>query len=135
MLDELLKSAVDIVITSLCMKGGKVTSVLFLRKTMSRWVNKFMRLAGQVILQFTSMARAYRRSFIKNLNLKTKDYEIRPEIIYKAMILRTRIVNTGSSGLGRTKQICREEKIQLKNIEELFLWFEVRIHFPALYHF
>ena len=38
------------------------------------------------------MVRAYRRSFIQTLNLKTKDYEISPEIMYKAMILRARII-------------------------------------------
>ena len=93
MTDKLLESAADIVIASPYMKGGKVTSVPFLRKTMSRWVNKFMRLAAQdKYYTFTSMVRAYRRTFIQTLNLKTKDYEISPEIIYKAMILRARII-------------------------------------------
>jgi len=93
MVDKLLESAADIVIASPYMKGGKVTAVPFLRKTMSRWVNRFMRLAAQDKYHtFTSMVRAYRRSFIQTLNLKTKDYEISPEIIYKGMILRARIV-------------------------------------------
>lgn len=93
MADKLLESAADIVIASPYMKGGKVTAVPFLRKMMSKWVNKFMRLAAQdKYYTFTSMVRAYRRSFIQTLNLKTKDYEISPEIIYKAMILRARIV-------------------------------------------
>jgi glycosyltransferase involved in cell wall biosynthesis len=91
--DKLIESAADIVIASPYMKGGKVTAVPFLRKTMSKWVNKFMRLAAQdKYYTFTSMVRAYRRSFIQTLNLKTKDYEISPEIMYKAMILRARIV-------------------------------------------
>ena len=93
MVDTLIESVADIVIASPYMKGGKVTAVPFLRKTMSRWVNKFMRLAAQdKYYTFTSMVRAYRRSFIQSLNLKTKDYEISPEIIYKSMILRARIV-------------------------------------------
>ena len=93
MADKLLEAAADIVIASPYMKGGKVTAVPFLRKTMSRWVNRFMRLAAQdKYYTFTSMVRAYRRSFIQTLNLKTKDYEISPEIIYKAMILRARII-------------------------------------------
>ncbi len=91
--DTLLQSAADIVIASPYMKGGKVTAVPFLRGIMSKWVNKFMRLAAQDKYHtFTSMVRAYRRSFIQNLNLKTKDYEISPEIIYKGMILRARII-------------------------------------------
>ena len=93
MVDKLIESAADIVIASPYMKGGKVTAVPFLRKTMSRWVNRFMRLAAQdKYYTFTSMVRAYRRSFIQTLNLKTKDYEISPEIIYKGMILRARIL-------------------------------------------
>jgi hypothetical protein len=38
------------------------------------------------------MVRAYRSGFIQSMNLKTKDYEVNPEIMYKAMILRARIV-------------------------------------------
>ena len=36
--------------------------------------------------------RAYRKDFINTVNLKTKDYEINPEILYKAMILRARVI-------------------------------------------
>jgi hypothetical protein len=41
---------------------------------------------------YTAMVRAYRSSFIRSMNLKTRDYEVSPEIMYKAMILRARIV-------------------------------------------
>src|ERR1700709_1877152 len=75
------------------MKGGKVTAVPFARRILSRWVNKFMRMAAQDKYHtFTGMVRAYRRDFVRTLNLKTKDYEVNPEIMYKAMILRARIV-------------------------------------------
>jgi len=93
MTDKLIETNADIVIASPYMKGGKVTAVPFLRRVMSRWVNKFMRMAAQDKYHtFTGMVRAYRRDFIKYLNLKTKDYEVNPEILYKAMILRARIV-------------------------------------------
>ena len=60
---------------------------------MSKWVNKFMSFAAQdKYYTFTGMVRAYRTSFIRTLNLKTKDYEINPEIMYKSMILRARII-------------------------------------------
>jgi hypothetical protein len=75
------------------MKGGKVTAVPLLRKIMSSWVNKFMRFASQDKYHtFTGMVRAYRKAFVQTLNLKTRDYEINPEIVYKAMILRAKIV-------------------------------------------
>lgn len=93
MVDKLIEDSADIVIASPYMKGGQVTAVPFSRKIMSKWVNKFMRIAAQdKYYTYTSMVRAYRGTFIRNLNLKTKDYEISPEILYKAMILRARIV-------------------------------------------
>ncbi|MBE0655507.1 MAG: glycosyltransferase family 2 protein, partial [Bacteroidales bacterium] len=82
----------DIVIASPYMKNGKVTGVPFLRALLSRVVNRFMRFASQEkYYTFTGMVRAYKTRFIKGLNLKTKDYEINPEILYKGMILRARI--------------------------------------------
>lgn len=93
MVDKLIDCVADIVIASPYMKGGKVTAVPFSRRIMSKWVNRFMSMAAQdKYYTFTGMVRAYRRDYIKTLNLKTKDYEIMPEIIYKSMILRARII-------------------------------------------
>jgi len=93
MADILIEKFADMVIASPYMKGGKVTGVPFSRRVMSLWVNKFMRIAAQdKFYTYTSMVRAYRSSFIRTLNLKTKDYEISPEIMYKAMILRANII-------------------------------------------
>lgn len=93
MVDKLIETSADIVIASAYMKGGKVTAVPFQRRVMSKWVNRFMSFAAQdKYYTFTGMVRAYRKSFIQSLNLKTKDYEIMPEIIYKSMILRAKIV-------------------------------------------
>lgn len=91
--DTLIHNMADIVIASPYMRGGKVTGVPFLRRVMSKWVNKFMSMAAQdKYFTFTGMVRAYRKEYINTLNLKTKDYEINPEIIYKSMILRARII-------------------------------------------
>jgi glycosyltransferase involved in cell wall biosynthesis len=93
MIDKLIETSSDIVIASPYMPGGKVTNVPFTRKLMSRWVNAFMRIAAQDKYHtYTGMVRAYRKDFIKTVNLKTKDYEINPEILYKAMILRARVI-------------------------------------------
>lgn len=91
--DKLVAESADIVIASPYMKGGIVTAVPFLRKILSKWVNKFMQMSSQEKYHtYTGMVRAYRTSFIQSVNLKTRDYEINPEIIYKAMILRAKIV-------------------------------------------
>ncbi|HXU28404.1 MAG TPA: glycosyltransferase family 2 protein [Bacteroidia bacterium] len=93
LIDKLVETTSDIVIASPYMSGGKVTAVPFTRKLMSRWVNEFMRIAAQDKYHtYTGMVRAYRKDFINTVNLKTKDYEINPEILYKAMILRARVV-------------------------------------------
>ena len=93
MVDKLIETSADIVLASPYMKGGKVTGVPFGRRVMSKWVNEFMRMAAQDKYHtYTSIVRAYRADFIKSLNLKTRDYEVSPEIIYKAMILRSRII-------------------------------------------
>jgi len=93
MVDKLIETSSDIVIASPYMKGGRVTAVPFTRRIMSRWVNKFMRIAAQDKYHtYTGMVRAYKKDFIQTVNLKTKDYEVNPEILYKAMILRARIV-------------------------------------------
>jgi glycosyltransferase involved in cell wall biosynthesis len=93
LLDTLETTKADLVIASPYMKGGKVTAVPFIRMIMSRFVNRFMRFAAQEKLHtYTGMVRGYRTEFLKSLNLKTKDYEINPEILYKAMILRARII-------------------------------------------
>jgi len=93
LVDKLIEESADIALASPYMKGGKVTAVPFVRKIMSKYVNRFMRFAAQdKYSTFTGMVRAYRSDFIKGVNLKTKDYEVNPEILYKAMILRARIV-------------------------------------------
>jgi glycosyltransferase involved in cell wall biosynthesis len=93
MTDKLIETSADIVIASAYMKGGKVTAVPFMRSVMSKYVNRFMSFAAQdKYYTFTGMVRAYRKSYIQTVNLKTKDYEIMPEIIYKSMILRAKIV-------------------------------------------
>jgi glycosyltransferase involved in cell wall biosynthesis len=93
MVDTQIMTDADIVIASPYMKNGKVTKVPFTRALLSRTVNIFMRIAAQnKFYTFTGMVRAYKAEFIKNLNLKAVDYGINPEILYKAMILRARII-------------------------------------------
>lgn len=93
MVGKMLETSCDIVVASPYMKGGKVINVPVSRRIMSKWLNRFMSFVAQEkYYTFTGMVRAYRADFIKGLNLKTKDYEINPEIMYKAMILRARII-------------------------------------------
>ena len=92
MLNAIKETNSDVVIASPYMKEGKVTNVPFKRILLSRIVNKFLSLLSyQKIHTFTGMVRAYNAKFLKNLSLKSQDFEINPEIIYKALLLRGRI--------------------------------------------
>jgi len=83
----------DVVIASCYMKGGKITNVPFFRRILSRYVNMFlMVIANEKIHTYTGMVRAYKRNYLKHLVLKARDNEINPEIIYKTILLRGRIV-------------------------------------------
>jgi glycosyltransferase involved in cell wall biosynthesis len=98
LLARIEESRAKIVIASPYIKGGKVSNVPWLRKTLSIWANRFLSLTAardkfsDKITTLTGMVRAYDREFLSNLNLKAMDVDIMPEIVYKAMILRARIV-------------------------------------------
>jgi glycosyltransferase involved in cell wall biosynthesis len=92
MLNKIIETQADVVIASPYMKEGKVTKVPFKRVFLSRVVNKFLSLLSyEKIHTFTGMVRAYNAKYIKNLSLKSQDFEINPEIIYKTLLLRGRI--------------------------------------------
>lgn len=98
MLAKIRETRAKVVITSPYMKGGKVSNVPWLRKTFSVWANRFLSLTVTKdnllpsLSTLTSMVRTYDRRFLSGLNLRAMDIDIQPEILYKAMILRARIV-------------------------------------------
>ena len=98
MLDRIRKTRAKIVIASPYMKGGKVSNVPWCRKKLSIWANRFLSLIAtrdtfsDRLTTLTGMVRAYDQKFLSGLTLKAMDVDIHSEIIYKAMILRARIV-------------------------------------------
>jgi glycosyltransferase involved in cell wall biosynthesis len=98
LLAKIRETRAKIVIASPYMKGGKVSNVPWLRKTFSKWANRFLSLTVTkdnllpTLSTLTGMVRAYDRRFLSRMNLKAMDIDIQPEIVYKAMILRARIV-------------------------------------------
>ncbi len=98
MLTKIRERRAKIVLASPYMKGGKVSNVPWLREQLSRWANRFLSLTvtkdsltGR-LSTLTGMVRAYDRRLLCKLNLKAMDVDINTEILYKAMILRARIV-------------------------------------------
>ena len=98
LLEKIRKTRAKIVIASPFMKGGRIANVPVMRKVLSIWANRFLCMMAtkdrfsDKITNITGMVRAYDGLFLRNLNLKATDYNINPEIIYKAKILRARIV-------------------------------------------
>lgn len=93
MLTEAVTNSVDMVIASPYMKGGKNTAVPRLRLLLSKTVNYIMRKAsGLSVCTFTGMVRTYKGDFIRSLNTKSSTFDIMSEIIFKAYILRAKVV-------------------------------------------
>jgi glycosyltransferase involved in cell wall biosynthesis len=98
MLAKIIESRAKIVIASPYMKGGRLSNVPWLRKILSIWANRFLSFIitkdafSDRLTTLTGMVRTYDGKFLSRLNLKSMDVDIHSEIIYKAMVLRARIV-------------------------------------------
>ena len=93
LLRTIVDTAARIVVASPYNKDGTTTNIPFLRRLASRMANRMLAGAARGELStLTGMVRAYDRRFLSSLNLKAMDTEINTEIIYKAQLLRARIV-------------------------------------------
>lgn len=93
MLHAIQDSGARVVVASPYAAGGRITNVPFWRRVMSRAANRLLaRAAGGDLTTLTGMVRVYDGRFLRSLDLKAMDTEINTEIIYKARILRARIV-------------------------------------------
>lgn len=91
--DAIVDTRAKIVIASPYIKGGRVSSVPRSRELMSRAANRLLSITAKgKLTTVTGMVRAYDRRFLQSLDLKAWDFEINTEIIYKAQLLRARIV-------------------------------------------
>jgi glycosyltransferase involved in cell wall biosynthesis len=98
MLDKMRETRAKVVIASPYAKGGRVSHVPWMRRILSVWANKFLCVVAtrdwysDKLTNLTGMVRAYDGEFLRRLNLWAMDVDINPEIVYKAKILRARIV-------------------------------------------
>lgn len=92
MLDKLVKTRAKLVLASPYMEGGQLTNVPWLRKTLSIWGNRFLRIfARGNVSTITCMVRGYDGPFLRAMILRSTGMDIMPEVIYKTMVLRGRI--------------------------------------------
>lgn len=103
----------EVVVASPYMEGGNNINVPFVRLLLSKGANRLMRIiSGINIYTFTGMVRAYNGDFLKQLNLKARSYDINPEILQKANLLRARVIEipacldwTDQQAVGRTSSL------------------------------
>lgn len=92
MLEKLRETHSQIVLASPYMRGGRISNVPWLRRTLSIWANRFLSLfAPGRLSTLTCMVRAYEGEFIRGLVLRATGMEVMPETVYKTMIMRGRI--------------------------------------------
>ncbi len=92
LLAAITKSHAKLVLASPYMKGGRISSVPWLRKTLSIWANRFLSLFAHGNLStLTCMVRAYDGPYIRALIHRSTGMDIMPETVYKSMILRAGI--------------------------------------------
>lgn len=92
LLAHIRETRAKIVLTSPYMKGGRVTNVPWLRKTLSIWGNRFLAASANANFStLTSMVRVYDGRFLRSLNLRAMGMNVMPEILYKAKLLGARI--------------------------------------------
>ncbi len=93
LLDALRERRARVALASPYMRGGRTSSVPFVRRWLSRAANRFLSLTAEGRLStLTGMVRAYDRVFLQSLDLKAMGTDINAEILYKAQILRARVV-------------------------------------------
>jgi glycosyltransferase involved in cell wall biosynthesis len=93
MLDHLVKTHAKVVLASPYAIDGTVGNVPFVRKMLSVYANKMLSFSVHGELStLTGMVRAYDRVFIQSLDLSSVDVGINTEIIYKARILKAKVV-------------------------------------------
>jgi len=116
MLEKIRETKAKIVIASPYMKGGKISNVSWMRRTLSVGANRFLSLcAKRNFTTITSMVRAYDRKFLKSLDLRAMDVDINYETIYKAHLLGARIVEIPAHlNWGYKKDVSKKRKSSLR---------------------
>jgi glycosyltransferase involved in cell wall biosynthesis len=93
MLDAIVEQHARVVVASPYMKGGRTSAIPWRREAMSKGVNRLLsRVSHSHVATVTGMVRAYDGPFIRSLDLKAMGPEINTEILYKAQIMRARVV-------------------------------------------
>lgn len=93
LLDALERNHADIALASAYMRGGRVQNVPYWRKALSREANRFLSLATNGRYStLTCMVRAYRKSFVRGMELEARGMDVNAEIVFLALKKHATIV-------------------------------------------
>jgi glycosyltransferase involved in cell wall biosynthesis len=115
MVDALVEQHARVVVASPYMKGGHTSAIPWNRRVMSAGVNRILSASTQShVATVTGMVRAYDGAFLRGLTLKAMGPEINTEILYKAQIMRARVVEVPAhlDWSGQTERL-RVRKVSL----------------------
>lgn len=115
MVDALVAQHARIVVASPYMKGGHTSAIPWNRRAMSAGVNRILSASTQShVATVTGMVRAYDGPFLRGLTLKAMGPEINTEILYKAQIMRARVIEVPAhlDWSGQTERL-RTRKVSL----------------------
>jgi glycosyltransferase involved in cell wall biosynthesis len=117
LLEAIRKTRAKVGIASPYRKGGQTTNVPPGRRLVSRLANRFLSwMVKGRYATLTGMTRVYDRRFLNTLNLKAMDVEINTEILYKARLLRAKIVEIPAhlDWTGQTSGSKRKSSLRFK---------------------
>jgi len=95
MVAKMQETNAKVVLASPYMKGGTIENVPATRKIFSVLGNRFLKFFSQGNYStLTSMVRVYDGPFVRAMDLRSMGLDLMPETLYKAMILRAKVVET-----------------------------------------
>jgi glycosyltransferase involved in cell wall biosynthesis len=111
LLERIRDSHAQVVIASPYMKGGRVSNVPWVRRTLSIWANRFLALtARRSLTTLTGMVRAYDSRFVRCLDLSASGMDINPEIVYKALLLKGHVEEVPAHLDWRLQNTARDKR-------------------------
>ena len=126
LVEALREQHARICVASPYMKGGRNSGLPWNRKMMSKSVNKLLAASSQhEVSTVTGLVRAYDGPFIRGLNLKSMGPEINTEILYKAQILRARVIEIPAhlDWTGQTERMnARKVSLKVSSTSKLLMF-------------
>lgn len=111
MIDKLVQNNADIVLASAYGKGGSAENVPLRRLLLSRLGNKVLSyMYGNGVSVLTCMVRAFKKEFIKKLDLHSDDKDIHLEILHKAKMLNAKIIEVPADLKWRKEKLINSLK-------------------------